>query len=282
MKEGLQRKLLLNNYNSYLFIFNINCFQYFHRYCERDKTDIMVFRRIVVIGLVFIVAHFTRAQSTSSEQVVSVDSTMLSFTIKFCNSKTDTVHSLLIIDTLSADLDVSSFELGVSSHHYDFVYLDENVVCWHIYDVRIPGISDSLHNCGFVKYHIDSKSDDKKSGALFNNPSVYYNYDSDFTLDVANIAAFQHHEFVGVEHKANVFVEISDKRKGQMVIMPSNSFTDEQVYVEIFDENGTVEFLGKLNNQEKIRLNTSFLKPGSHYLDIYDNHHHEVVQHFFK
>lgn len=242
----------------------------------------MVLRKIVAIGLLFVIAHFTRAQSTSSEQVVSLDSTMMSFTIKFCNSTEDTVHSLLIVDTLSAGLDVSSFELGVSSHHYDFVYLDSNVVCWHIYNVRIPGISDSLHNCGFVKYHIDGVEADGKLESQLNKPSVYYNYDSDFTLDVANIANFQHHEFVGIEHKANVFVEISDKKKGQMLIKPSDSFTDEQVYIEIFDENGTVEFLGKLNNQEKIKLNTSFLKPGTHYLDIYDNHHHEVVQHFYK
>lgn len=242
----------------------------------------MVIRRIVVIGMLCLFSVIGKSQSTTSEQVVSVDSTMLSFTIKFCNSSSDTVHSLLIIDTLSSGLDLASFELGVSSHHYDFMFLDDNVVCWHIYNVRIPGVSDTLHNCGFVKYHIDGLESNEGVANIQNRPSVYYNYDSDFSIDVDNIENLQHHEFVGVEHKANVFIEISDKKKNQMVISPNKSFTDEQVYVEIFDENGTVEFLGKLNNQKNIKLNTSFLKSGTHYLDVYDNHHHEVVQHFYK
>ena len=244
-----------------------------------NRMDI---RRDILVGIMCLFSFMGFTQNTSQEQIVSVDSTMLSFTIKFCNSKTDTVHSILIVDTLSSDLDIQSFELGVSSHHYDFMYLADNVVCWHIYNVRIPGVSDSLHNCGFVKYHIDGLHSEDGHKNIINRPSVYYNYDSDFTIDVTDIGALQHHEFVGVEHKANVFVEITEKGKNQMVIQPSKTFKDEQLYVEIFDENGTVEFLGKLNNQPKIKINTSFLKSGTHYLDVYDNHHHEVVQHFFK
>ena len=212
---------------------------------------------------------------------MTLDSSMLSFTIKFENLDSDTIHSILIVDTLSADLELSSFELGVSSHHYDFFFLQENVVCWYIYNVRIPGISDKDHNHGFVKYHINRIDKNTVGNNLSNRASIYYNYQTDYSIDVDDIESLQHHEFVGVETKEDVRVKIIEV-EDEVKIKGKKRFDDEQVYLEVFDDNGTVEFFAKMNKRDGLKLNTSFLKKGNHYLDVYDDHHHEVVTRFTK
>ncbi len=237
--------------------------------------------RIVLLFIFSFTISTSKAQSSSVEQIMTLDSTMLSFTIKFENLANDTLHSILIVDTLSTKLDIASFELGVSSHHYDFFFLDKNVVCWYIYNVRIPGIADTKHNHGFVKYHVNYNRNNLWNKLVTNKPFIYYNYEMDYSIDVDNIATLENHEFVGIESKADVKVEVINV-KDEMVIKGEKEFEDEQVYLEVFDDDGTIEFFAKMNKREGLKLNTSFLKSGNHYLDIYDNHHHEVVKRFSK
>ena len=236
---------------------------------------------ILILFIFSFTIHGSHAQSSSVEHIMTLDSTMLSFTIKFENLETDTLHSILIVDTLSNELDIASFELGVSSHHYDFFFLDKNVVCWYIYNVRIPGIADEKHNHGFVKYHIKYNKTNPWNKLVANRPSIYYNYEMDYSIDVDDIATLENHEFIGVETKANVKVQVI-KVKDEMIIKGEKEFEDEQVYLEVFDDNGTIEFFAKMNKRDGLKLNTSFLKSGNHYLDVYDNHHHEVVKRFTK
>lgn len=236
---------------------------------------------IVLLFIFSLVTSASKAQTGSVEQVMTLDSTMLSFTIKFENAERDTLHSLLIVDTLSSQLDVASFELGVSSHHYDFFFLDKNVVCWYIYNVRIPGIADERYNHGFVKFHIKYNSANQRNKLEANKPSIYYNYEMDYSIDVDDIASLENHEFIGVETKEDVKIEVI-KVKDEMVIKGEKAFDDEQVYLEVFDDDGTIEFFAKMNKRDGLKINTSFLKSGNHYLDVYDDHHHEVVKRFTK
>lgn len=241
-----------------------------------------VLKGIMLVLSSFIVSY-SQAQFSTTEQIVTVDSSMLSITIKFENTTRDTLHSVLIIDTLSEFLQEGSFELGISSHHYDFFYLDHNVVCWHIYNVHIPGVGDKEKNHGFVKYHIDHIEREHALQEVINRPAIYYNYDSDFDIDVNNVSGLQHHEFVGIEHKANVHLKLTDNHDDTLILSEEDEFEDDQIYVEIFDDNGTVEFLGKINKDSTTILNTSFLKSGHHYyLDVYDDHHHEVIKDYYK
>ena len=55
---------------------------------------------------------------------------------------------------------------------------------------------------------------------------------------------------------------------------------EQLMTIEIFDEDGTVEFIGKLNNNHLITLDTSFLTGGKHFISVYDDHHHESLKGF--
>ncbi|MBK8351484.1 MAG: hypothetical protein IPL21_07180 [Saprospirales bacterium] len=62
------------------------------------------------------------------------------------------------MDTISPFLDINTIQPGVSSHTYQFVRTDSNVVNFVFNNIKLV---DSLHNeplsHGFVKYRIQQK-----------------------------------------------------------------------------------------------------------------------------
>ena len=239
------------------------------------------FSLLLILTLVVLSPLSGQAQS-SKEGFTTVDDTLLNYTILFQNKSQDTVHSIVIIDTISEFLDLSTFELGASSHPFEFSFIAERVGCWVIHDVEIlPEIVGHTAGNGFVKYHIDHLEDQHSLNEIHNHALIHMNTDSNIDISGIPLNEFKHFDY-DIAHKRNDLniAILFDSETAEMDIVTPETLTDEQVTIEIFNEDGLVEFIGKLNNQQHILLNTAFLHHGHHILSVYDNKHHESWQHF--
>ncbi len=123
-------------------------------------------------------------QGIGPEGIISMADSVLNYRIRFQNTGTDTAFTVLIRDTLDADLDVLSLDLGPASHPYSATINDGNVLEFLFEDILLPDSNinePASYGVVFFNVHIQPGSGygtriDNRAGIYFDfNPPVITN-----------------------------------------------------------------------------------------------------------
>ncbi len=185
------------------------------------------------------VAHYVQPQ------------TDLEFLIQFQNSGTDTVHQVIVRDTLSNFLDPSTVHPGAASHPYDFTVYGPGIVQFTLPNSNlIPG---SGTNEGFVSFRVAQKSDIPCGTEIRNSAAIYLDYNAPVLSNQTYHTVCEFDSFVVVKTK---YIELEG--------------ADVKVYPNPFDESALFEVSGVAASgftlelydlQGKKLLNQSFNHP---------------------
>lgn len=100
--------------------------------------------------------------------------TDLDYLIRFSNTGTDTVHHVIIRDTLSPALDPGTVYPGAASHPYDFEVYGNGIVQFTIPNLNlVPG---SSANEGFVKFRISQKPNLPCETKILNSAAISFDF----------------------------------------------------------------------------------------------------------
>lgn len=113
----------------------------------------------------------------------------MEYTIRFQNTGNDTAFLVVIKDTLSTNLEMSSFEMLSASHKYAVTLKGSNIAEWTFSNILLP---DSTRNepasHGFVRYRIKPKNGLGAGNQIKNKAAIYFDYNSPvITNEVINI-----------------------------------------------------------------------------------------------
>ena len=101
----------------------------------------------------------------------------LNYEIHFQNTGNDTAFQVILLDTLSANLDLTTLRAGASSHDYEMDLLSENVLRFTFSNI---GLVDSFTNepgsQGFVHYSIKAKKGLAIATKINNAADIYFDY----------------------------------------------------------------------------------------------------------
>lgn len=100
----------------------------------------------------------------------------LTYTIQFENTGNDTAYNIHLLDTLSENLDASSFQIVTSSHPVTYQMVkngNQKVLRFDFANIKLPDASDPDHNKGFVTYQIKAL-DNLSIGTVINNTADIY------------------------------------------------------------------------------------------------------------
>ena len=102
--------------------------------------------------------------------------TDLDFLIQFRNNGTDTVHTVIVRDTLSSALDPTTVHPGAASHAYDFEVYGQGIVQFTLPNVNLaPGSSASE---GFVKFRVSQKPNVECETKILNSAAIYFDFNA--------------------------------------------------------------------------------------------------------
>ncbi len=131
-----------------------------------------------------------------AEKIVS-GKAQLTYKIRFQNDEGMAIDRLVIRDVLSPYLDISSLQLGASSHDYTFEFKNSNVLEWTFENINLPSSEENLRGSqGFVQFKIhvldeallDIQIDNHASMRIGDNPPVFtntvYHFTGDLTLNL--------------------------------------------------------------------------------------------------
>ncbi|MEM9824353.1 MAG: hypothetical protein AAF985_24925, partial [Bacteroidota bacterium] len=103
--------------------------------------------------------------------------TSLEYRIRFQNTGTDTAFNVVVLDTISEFLDLTSIRLGASSHPYEFDIIGNNVLKFSFENIMLPDsfVNEPASN-GFLKYTIGQLADNEPGTRIENSAAIYFDF----------------------------------------------------------------------------------------------------------
>ncbi|MEL6863875.1 MAG: T9SS type A sorting domain-containing protein [Bacteroidota bacterium] len=115
----------------------------------------------------------TYPKGRSSEQLIKAN-TDIEYHIRIQNTSSDTLHRLVIRDTLSPFLNPRDLRLGTASHPYKMSLYDDRTVRFVFDSIALPpaAINDSLSQA-YLKYRIGQQADNPPGTIIQNQTALY-------------------------------------------------------------------------------------------------------------
>jgi uncharacterized repeat protein (TIGR01451 family) len=103
--------------------------------------------------------------------------TPLEYLVRFQNTGTDTAFNVVILDTISAHLEVASVRTGAASHDFNFSILEGNVLRFAFPDILLPDSNtNEVASHGFVKFQIAQKPELPDATRIENRAAIYFDF----------------------------------------------------------------------------------------------------------
>jgi len=102
---------------------------------------------------------------------------MLTYQVRFQNTGTDTAFTVVVLDEIEEDLDITSIRPGPSSHPYTLNVLDGNVLEFRFENIMLPDsfVNEPASN-GYVLFDIKTKRDLPWGTKIENTAAIYFDF----------------------------------------------------------------------------------------------------------
>ncbi|WMX15991.1 DNRLRE domain-containing protein [Aureispira sp. CCB-E] len=162
---------------------------------------------------------------------------MLDYKIRFQNTGNDTALNIVIKDTLSPYLDLSSIQIGASSHSYSFSIENGRALKFSFNNIMLPdsNVNEPLSH-GFVKFKIKQLPNLPIGTVINNSASIYFDY---------NAPVLTNNTFLTIgdmNHILTVNTEEIEKETININIYPNPFGRSAVVYVQGYEGKEPINF----------------------------------------
>lgn len=216
---------------------------------------------------------FTPAQLAAREP--------LEYTINFQNVGNDTCFNAVVLDTISDNLDLSTFEMIAASHDYS-VAIDGRALKFTFNNILLPdSTTNEPESHGYIKYRILPYEDLEIGDSITNKAYIYFDYEP---AVITNTVSTKIGEAMGVdeneeeafpgmiEGKVNIFPNPFDNTA--TITIPDE--VDEYAIFEVYDISGRKVKAIEVGKKKQFKLNRGTLKTGM-YIYMLKNRKKNVI-----
>ncbi len=116
--------------------------------------------------------------------------TTLEYLIRFQNTGSDTAYNIVVVDTLSEYLDISTIQWGINSHQYtiDVSGQGQPILEFTFNDINLPdSTTNEANSHGFVKFKIAPYDTLVNGTEIQNTADIYFDYNLPIRTNIAQI-----------------------------------------------------------------------------------------------
>lgn len=112
-----------------------------------------------------------------SEGYITTSDSVLNYTVHFQNTGNDTAFTVIVIDTLSQFLNISSIVPGASSHPYTFNLSEHGILTFRFDHILLPdsNVNEAGSN-GFFNYTVNLKPNLPVGTVIENKASIFFDF----------------------------------------------------------------------------------------------------------
>ncbi|MDJ1469162.1 T9SS type A sorting domain-containing protein [Cytophagaceae bacterium DM2B3-1] len=151
----------------------------------------------------------------------------LKYVVRFQNTGTDYAYNVVIVDTLSENLDISTLRMGSVSHAYTLKVSGKGhpVLTWTFNDINLPDSTrDQAGSNGFIQFLIKPKTGLSEKARIENFADIFFDYNDPVRTNTTTNVLYDIPPIIAEENKLN--------EKGLLFLIPTiSNFTPEQAQV---------------------------------------------------
>lgn len=112
------------------------------------------------------------------------------YTIRFQNTGSDTAFNVVVTDTIPQELDLSTLDMGASSHANSVSIRVGNVLRWAFYDIQLPDSNvNELKSHGFVSFRLRPRQPLTAGTAISNIANIFFDFNPPVITDPSVLTA---------------------------------------------------------------------------------------------
>ena len=101
----------------------------------------------------------------------------IEYIIRFQNTGTDTAFNIVVRDTISEKMDISSIEFGSSSHIYEPEIYGKGILKFTFNNIQlVDSFKNEAKSHGFVQYRIKQQKDLAFGTKIYNSAGIYFDF----------------------------------------------------------------------------------------------------------
>ena len=201
----------------------------------------------------------------------------LSYHINFQNTGTDTAFNIVIRDTLSQYLDVTSVQNGASSHPCTFRVYGTGILEWTFSNILLPdsNTNEPLSH-GFVNFTVSQKPLDTADygTVISNSAAIYFDFNPPVITNVVDLVYWELPLVISVIPEVSAsYVEViayPNPATTQITFEITNFIAGSQIEFRLFDSTGRIVSNNTVTNTNKFIIPADALHKGLYYYQISD------------
>ncbi|MBI5542008.1 MAG: T9SS type A sorting domain-containing protein [Bacteroidia bacterium] len=108
---------------------------------------------------------------------ILLNDSVLKYTIHFQNTGNDTAKTVIIQDTISDYLDISTIFPNAASHPYEFNLSGQNIATWKFRNINLPdSTTNPIQSQGFLSYTIKQNESNSEGIIIRNKAQIYFDF----------------------------------------------------------------------------------------------------------
>lgn len=195
----------------------------------------------------------------------------LKYTIRFQNSGTDTAFTVVVVDTLSANLDVSSIKKVMASHPFDYSISGQGVLTFTFNNILLPDSNvNEPASHGLIEFTINQHPSNGIGTTIENTAEIYFDFNPAIvTNTVVNTIVLP----TNIEEikRPNTVSVYPNPTSGSLKVS-FNTSNENEVNIALFDITGRKvnEFIQNktMNGSQVLDLNIREVKSGIYFLSV--------------
>jgi uncharacterized repeat protein (TIGR01451 family) len=121
-----------------------------------------------------------------TDQHLISKNTDIDYRIRFQNTGNDTAFTVVVRDTLSANLEANSVRLGASSHQYDFSLEQGNILVFTFNNIKlVDSFANEPASHGFLHFKIAQKPNLADGNKILNKAAIYFDFNEPVITNVS-------------------------------------------------------------------------------------------------
>jgi uncharacterized repeat protein (TIGR01451 family) len=187
----------------------------------------------------------------------------IDYRLRFQNTGTDTAFTVILRDTLSSFLEVSSLKIGASSHKFEWKFEEKNVLLFKFPNIQLTSKSkDEAASQGFINFKINQKKDVALDSKINNQADIYFDYNEPIQTNKTL-------HTVGKDFIVSALQTISPLENVKINVFPNPFSAEATIEITGFEKKGPLSIksdfslfdaLGRQLRSEKFEGNTHLFK----------------------
>lgn len=126
-------------------------------------------------------------KSVEPEGYITLKDSVLTYLIRFQNTGNDTAFTVLVRDTISKNLDLTSIRTLVASHLFSFKLLPDRTAEWRFESIHLlDSARNEVRSHGFIKFQLKRTKNLPYGTRIANQAHIYFDFNPPVATNIVN------------------------------------------------------------------------------------------------